>query len=74
MSKEDEIHDVLSETARGIYQYSTNPRTWLESIVYLLRCLEQKATDENSSHKMLFVDMLSALQDAIRNRLKTGGW
>ncbi len=74
MSQEDEIHDILNLTAKGIYQYSTNPRTWLESMVYLLGSLEKEATDEDPNHKLLFVDMLSALQDTIRNRLKSGGW
>jgi len=53
---------------------SSNPRTWLSWMVYLLGRLEQQATDENPSHKDLYKDMLSALQDAIRNRLRTGGW
>ncbi len=74
MSKEDELHELLDGTAKGVYWYSNNPRVWLESMVYLLGRLEKEATDEDASHKLLFVDMLSALQDTIRNRLKTGGW
>jgi len=74
MSKEDELHELLGETAKGISRFSTNPRIWLESMIYFLGRLEQEATDEDPSHKLLYVDMLAALQDTIRNRLKTGGW
>jgi hypothetical protein len=74
MSKEDDLHSLLGETAKVISGLSTNPRTWLDSMVYFLGCLEKEATNEDSIDKMLYVDMLSALQDTIRNRLKTGGW
>ena len=74
MSKEDELHDLLNQTAQEISRISTNPRNWLDAMVYLLGRLEKQATNEDATHKLLFVDMLSALQDTIRNRLKTGGW
>ncbi len=74
MSREDELHDVLNETVKEISRFSSNPRTWLDVMKYFLSCLEQEATDENPSHKLYFIDMLEALQDIIRNRLKTGGW
>lgn len=74
MSKDDELRDLLNGTAAEISRLSNNPRTWLSWMVYLLGRLEQQATDEDPSHKEQFKDMLSALQDAIRNRFKTGGW
>ena len=74
MSRDDELRDVLDETARQISRLSHNPRTWLAWIVYLLERMEQDATNENASHKDLFRDTLSALEDAIRNRRNTGGW
>jgi hypothetical protein len=74
MSKEDELRDLLNGTATEISRLSSNPRTWLSWMVYLLGRLEEQATNENPSHRDLYKDMLAALQDAIRNRLKTGGW
>ncbi len=74
MSKEDELRDLLNGTAIEISRLSSNPRTWLSWMVYLLGRLEEQATNENPSHRDLYKDMLAALQDAIRNRLKTGGW
>jgi hypothetical protein len=74
MSVDDELRDLLDGTAIEISRMSGNPRTWLSWMVYLLESLERQATNENPSHKDLYKDMLSALQDAIRNRLKTGGW
>jgi len=74
MSKEDELRDVLNEAVSSISAAQNNPRTWLAWIVYLLARLEEKATNENPAYKELFVDMLSALQDEIRNRQRTGGW
>jgi hypothetical protein len=74
MSREDELRDVLNETANEISQIQSNPRTWLSWMVYLLARLEEKATNVGSANKDSYVSMLSALQDEIRNRLKTGGW
>jgi hypothetical protein len=73
MSKEDELRDVINETARQVSELQSNPRTWLSWVVYFLERLEiqsQKQYPDNSSFK----EMLSALQSEIRNRLKTGGW
>ncbi len=73
MSKEDELRDVINETARQVSELQSNPRTWLSWVVYFLEQLEiqgQKQYPDNSSFK----EMLSALQSEIRNRLKTGGW
>jgi hypothetical protein len=73
MSKEDELRDVLNETAKSIAGAQSNPRTWLSWMDYLLERLEEEATI-NYPDKGSFTDMLSALQGEIRNRLKTGGW
>ena len=74
MSSEDELRDVLNTTAKDISRIQSNPRTWLSWIVYLLARLEEKATNENPANKESFLEMLSALQDEIRNRIRTGGW
>ena len=74
MSKEDELREILEEAVKSISVAQSNPRTWLAWVVYLLRRLEEKATNENPAHKESFVDMLAALQDEIRNRQRTGGW
>jgi len=74
MSREEELRDTLNETAKEISRVSSNPRTWQSWLVFLLERLDQQAKDENPSHPESFSEMLSALQDAIRNRLKTGGW
>jgi hypothetical protein len=74
MSKEDELRDVLKGAVNSISAAQSNPRTWLAWIVYLLARLEEKATNENPADKESFIDMLSALQNEIRNRTQTGGW
>jgi hypothetical protein len=74
MSRDDELKDILDETAKQIANLSTNPRTWLNWLVYLLEQLEKEASNENTSHKDLFRDTLSALEDALRNHRNTGGW
>jgi len=74
MIREDDVRDVLNQAANDISQVQTNPRAWLTWLVYLLARLEEKATNENPASKAAFVEMLSALQDAIRNRQRTGGW
>jgi hypothetical protein len=74
MSRDDELRDILAETAKQISHLSPNPRTWLAWLVYLLDEMESEATTANTSYKELFRDTLSALEDAIRNRRNTGGW
>ncbi len=74
MSKEDDLRDVLNQTAKEIAKLDSNPRTWNAWMVYLLARLEDEATTGNSAYRESFTEMLSALQDAIRNRFKTGGW
>ncbi len=74
MSKEDELRDVLNQTVKSISEAQSNPRTWLAWIVYELARMEEKATNENPADKDSYLEMLAALQDEIRNRMKTGGW
>ena len=74
MSAEDELKDLMEKTAKEITRLSPNPRTWLSWMVYLLGRLEAHATDVRSDYKDLYRDMLAALEDAIRNRRRTGGW
>jgi hypothetical protein len=75
MSKnsEDELRDLLDNTAHEISEMSSNPRTWQSWMVYLLGRLEAQAT-LNPAHMESFKEMLVSLQDELRNRLKTGGW
>jgi len=74
MSKEDSVRDLLNTTADEIHSHDNNPRAWQSWMIYLLERLEQKSVDENPSHQASFREMLSALDDVIRNRLRTGGW
>lgn len=74
MSKEDGLRDVLRDTAKEISSAQDNPRTWLSWVVFLLARLEEQAVIENPASKEAYLEMLSALQDEIRNRIKTGGW
>ena len=74
MSKEDELREALDEAVTSIAAAQSNPRTWLPWVIYLLARLEEKATNENPTYRESFLDMLSALQDEIRNRARTGGW
>jgi len=74
MSRDDELRELLDQTASELDRLSGNPRSWLPWMLYFLERLERQATDENPNHKPLYVDMLTALMDEIRNRLRTGGW
>lgn len=74
MSKDEELREILNEVVNSMADAQTNPRTWLAWVVYLLARMEEKATNENPAYKDSFLDMLSALQDEIRNRQRTGGW
>jgi hypothetical protein len=73
MIKEDDLRDALNDLASDIVDLESNPRTWLSWMVYLLARLEEKSTI-TASDKEAFAEMLSALQDEIRNRMRTGGW
>ena len=74
MIKDDDLKDILNQTASDIAKSQNNPRTWLVWMVYLLTKLEDRANNENPASKEAYTEFLSALQDAIRNRLRTGGW
>ncbi|MCI0555965.1 MAG: hypothetical protein L0287_33905 [Anaerolineae bacterium] len=74
MSKEDDIRDALNQAVKIISETASNPRTWQSWMVYLLGQLEAEAAKGSPAFRESFTDMLSALQDAIRNRKQTGGW
>jgi hypothetical protein len=74
MSKEDELREILGQAAKEISRTQSNPRTWESWMVYLLACLEDQANKGSSLYRESFTEMLSALQDSIRNRFRTGGW
>ena len=74
MSKEDELREILNEAVKQISEAQSNPRTWLPWVVHFLARLEEKATNENPAYKESYLEMLSALQDELRNRSRTGGW
>ena len=71
---DDELREVLKHAAKQISERQTNPRAWQSWLVYLLGQLEEEATHAGASSRESFLDMLSALQDALRNRQRTGGW
>jgi hypothetical protein len=73
MIREDDLRDALNAIASDMVDLESNPRTWLSWMVYLLARLEEKSTI-TASDKEAFLEMLSALQDEIRNRMRTGGW
>jgi len=73
MNTEDDLREFLDKTAKEISNTQKNPRTWQSWMVYLLGRLEEEAVIQNPD-KTSFNEMLSALQDEIRNRLRTGGW
>ena len=74
MSKENGLRDILNDAAQEIAEAQSSPRTWLSWIVYLLARLEDQATKAGSASRESYLEMLPALQDAIRNRTRTGGW
>ncbi|MGE5377131.1 MAG: hypothetical protein ACM3XO_18910 [Bacteroidota bacterium] len=73
MMKEDDIREAIDNLSGDIIDLESNPRTWLSWMVYLLARLEEKSTI-SPSDKEAFFEMLSALEDEIRNRMRTGGW
>jgi len=72
-SNEDELRGVLDEAAQEIARMYDNPRSWQTWLVYLLERLEAHAAD-SAGHTEAYKEMLSTLQDELRNRLRTGGW
>ncbi len=73
-SSEDELRTVLSNTAQEVSQMYENPRSWLPWMLFLLERLEEKANQKDPAYNESFKEMLSALEDGLRNRLRTGGW
>jgi replication-associated recombination protein RarA len=74
MVREDDLRETLDQAANEMAEVQSNPRAWLSWMIYLLERLEGEATKAGAADKDSFVEMLSALQDAIRNRTRTGGW
>jgi hypothetical protein len=74
MSKDDDLREMLDQAAQDISEAQSNPRTWLSWLVYLLGQLEEQSTVSSTANRESFMEMLAALQDAIRNRERTGGW
>jgi len=74
MLREDDLRETLDRAASEIAENQSNPRAWLSWMIYLLERLESEATNTGSANKDSFMEMLSALQDSIRNRSRTGGW
>jgi predicted ATP-binding protein involved in virulence len=74
MSKDDDLREMLDQAAQEISEAQSNPRTWLSWLVYLLGQLEEQSTNSSTANRESFMEMLAALQDAIRNRKRTGGW
>jgi hypothetical protein len=74
MVREDDLRETLDRAADEMAEIQSNPRAWLSWMVYLLERLESAARKGGSADKDSFMEMLSALQDTIRNRDRTGGW
>jgi hypothetical protein len=74
MIREDELRETLDRAASQVAEIQSNPRAWMAWLQYLLERLESEATNRGSASKDSFMEMLAALQDAIRNRARTGGW
>ncbi|HET6847013.1 MAG TPA: hypothetical protein VFH29_09270 [Anaerolineales bacterium] len=74
MIRDDDVKETLDRASSEIAEIQSNPRAWLTWLVYLLDRLESQAITAGSSNKDSYMEMLSALQDAIRNKARTGGW
>ncbi len=74
MGKEDNIREILDEAVQEIVEAEGNPRAWLSWALYLLTKLEEKVTQTGPVNRASYVEMLEALQDEVRNRMRTGGW
>jgi hypothetical protein len=74
MSNDDELKDLLSETAKEIKRLTENPSTWGQWMVFLLKELENQALDANPMNNELYREMLVRLQASLRTRARTGGW
>jgi hypothetical protein len=74
MSTDDELRELLDNTARDIARISPNPSTWLGWVVYLLMRLEKESFGARTGSREEYKSMLSALQDSIRNYFRTGSF
>jgi hypothetical protein len=74
MIRDDDVKETLDRASSQIAEIQSNPRAWLTWLVYLLDRMESEATNSGSANKDSYMEMLSALQDAIRNKARTGGW
>jgi hypothetical protein len=74
MRNESELRDILREAAEAIADFSGNPRTWLSWIIFFMEQLEKHAMATDPVYQQLYQDLLPALQDAVRNRVKYGTW
>ncbi len=74
MGNDDDVREVLNQAAKEMADRQSNPRAWQSWVVYLLSKLEEQATNGGAASRESFIDMLSSLQDALRNRQRTGGW
>jgi hypothetical protein len=74
MIKEYDLQEEIDQVAMDISVFESNPTTWLRWVVYFLSRLEKQALDVNPTHQVLYDNMLSMLQDTVRNRRRTGGW
>ena len=74
MSREDDLRDTLKLTAKEFKHYDSNPISWSTWVIYFLKELEGLAMDANPLHQDMYEDLLSLLQDIIRDRRRTGGW
>lgn len=72
--REYELQAALQKAAQAIVQNDPNPSTWLRSLITLLQELEGHSRGANPMYSQIYEDMLAYLQDAIHNRLQTGGW
>jgi len=74
MIRDDDVKETLERASSEIAEIQSNPRAWLTWMIYLLERLEAQANGAGAASKDSFMEMLSALQDAIRNKARTGGW
>jgi hypothetical protein len=74
MSNEDDLRNLLNETAKEMKRLSSNPSTWQHWIVYLMKQLEQQAMNASPMDSNLYREMLISLDDSLHTRFKTGSW
>jgi DNA-directed RNA polymerase specialized sigma24 family protein len=74
MRNEDDLRDTLTEAAGAIADFSGNPRTWLSWIIVFMEQLEKYAKSTDPVYQELYQDLLPALQDAVRSRIRNGIW